>query len=180
MLEQFGDSDQRRPFPDGHGSRAAGGATQRFRGQRHPQRQQSLAAEIAAASCQTDRTTDGYRREASAHLSDDESRRWRSQPTGFGRLLGALDAFLAPSQEVAIVGDPADGTTQALLTEVRGRYLPYTVVALARPGEESMLPLLQNRGLVDGKPAAYVCENYVCRLPVTDGEALARLLDGKR
>jgi uncharacterized protein YyaL (SSP411 family) len=63
---------------------------------------------------------------------------------------------------------------------VRGRYLPHTVVALARPGEESMLPLLQNRGLVDGKPAAYVCENYVCRLPVTDGEALARLLDGKR
>jgi uncharacterized protein YyaL (SSP411 family) len=122
---------------------------------------------------------DDYRRETARILLMMKDAMAR-QPTGFGRLLGVLDAFLAPSQEVAIVGDPADGTTQALLAEVRGRYLPYTVVALARPGEESMLPLLQNRGLVDGKPAAYVCENYVCRLPVTDGEALARLLDGKR
>ena len=74
------------------------------------------------------------------------------------------------------MGDAADAATQALLAEVRRRYLPHTVVALKRPGEESMLPLLQGRDLVDSKPAAYVCENYACRLPVTDAEALAKLL----
>ncbi len=99
------------------------------------------------------------------------------QPTGFGRLLGALNEFLSPSQEIAMVGDPADAATQALLAEVRSHYLPTTVLALKQPGEESYLPLLEGRGLVDGKPAAYVCENYACKLPVTDVEALGKLLE---
>jgi uncharacterized protein YyaL (SSP411 family) len=101
------------------------------------------------------------------------------QPTGFGRLLGVLDALLQPSQEIAIVGDPADAATQALLHEVRRRYLPHTVLAFKEPDDESMLPLLQGRGLVQGKPAAYVCEHYACQLPVTTPAALAALLDGK-
>ena len=99
------------------------------------------------------------------------------QPTGFGRLLCVLDALLAPSQEVAIVGDPDDDATQALLAEVRRRYLPNTTVALRRPEQESVLPLLQGRTLVDGKPAAYVCENYACKLPVTNAGDLAVLLN---
>ena len=98
------------------------------------------------------------------------------QPTGFGRMLGVLDAYLAPSQEIAIVGDPADEATQALLRQVRKRYLPHTVLAFKRPDEKSDLPLLADRSLVDGKPAAYVCENYACRLPVNTPEELAALL----
>jgi uncharacterized protein YyaL (SSP411 family) len=99
------------------------------------------------------------------------------QPTGFGRMLTALHTLLHPSQEVAIVGDPADEATRALLVEVRQRYLPTTVLALKRPDEEAVIPLLAERGLVKGQPAAYVCENYACKLPVTAPEALAALLD---
>lgn len=98
------------------------------------------------------------------------------QPTGFGRLLSVLEALLSPSQEVVIAGDPADEATQALLTTARRPYLPHTVLALARPGEEYPLPLLQGRTLVDGQPAAYVCENYACQLPVTTAKALAKQL----
>jgi uncharacterized protein YyaL (SSP411 family) len=98
------------------------------------------------------------------------------QPTGFGRLLGVLHALLSPSQEIALVGDPDDPATQALVREVRRHYLPNAVLAFKRPGESSMLPVLEGRDLVDGKPAAYVCENYACQLPVTDAEALGRLL----
>jgi uncharacterized protein YyaL (SSP411 family) len=99
------------------------------------------------------------------------------QPTGFGRMLTALHTLLCPSQEVAIIGDPADQATRALLAEVRQRYLPVTVLALKEPDAETMLPLLAERGLVNGQPAAYVCENYACKLPVTTPEALAQLLD---
>ena len=99
------------------------------------------------------------------------------QPTGFGRLLGVLDAYLAPSQEIAIAGAREDAGTQALLREVRRHFLPHTVVALKEPEQETMLPLLQGRTPVDGKPAAYVCENYACKLPVTSAAALAALLD---
>jgi uncharacterized protein YyaL (SSP411 family) len=119
---------------------------------------------------------DAYRREAGRivlMLKDAMA----SQPTGFGRMLGVLDAYLAPSQEIAIVGDPAEEATQLLLAAVYIRYLPHTVLAFKQPDAESVLPLLQGRGLVDGRPAAYVCENYACRLPVTTPDELGRLLD---
>ena len=41
----------------------------------------------------------------------------------------------------------------------------------------SEVPLLLDRGMVEGLPTAYVCQNYVCQLPVTDTEALAKQLD---
>ena len=100
----------------------------------------------------------------------------RRAPNGFGRLLTVADACLAPSQEIVVVGEPAAAATQALLAEVRRRYLPHTVVALGRPGAKSTLPLLEGRGLVQGQPTAYVCENYACQLPVTTPEALGKLL----
>jgi uncharacterized protein YyaL (SSP411 family) len=99
------------------------------------------------------------------------------QPTGFGRLLAGLEEFLRPSQEIAIVGDLADPRTQALLAEVRRRYLPHAILAHKGPEDENPLPVLAERGLVNGQPAAYVCENYACQLPVTDAGALGRILD---
>jgi uncharacterized protein YyaL (SSP411 family) len=99
------------------------------------------------------------------------------QPTGFGRLLGVLEALLSPSQEIAIIGNLDDEATQALLAEARRHYLPNTVLAAAAPDAEALLPLLADRALVDGQPAAYVCENYACQLPVTTVDALAELLE---
>jgi uncharacterized protein YyaL (SSP411 family) len=120
---------------------------------------------------------DDYRREAlRICLSMKEA--MAQQPTGFGRLLGVLNSLLVPSQEVALVGEPADPATQALLAELHRRYLPTTVLAGKAPDAEAPLPLLEGRSLVEGKPAAYVCENYACRLPVTDPAALAALFDG--
>ena len=98
------------------------------------------------------------------------------QPTGFGRMLTALDDLLSPSQEVAVVGSLEDPRTLLLLEEVRRHYLPHTVLALKEPDSENPLPLLEGRGLVDGEPAAYVCENYACQLPVTGVEELRQLL----
>ncbi len=100
------------------------------------------------------------------------------QPTGFGRMLGALDQYLAPSQEIAIVGNAGDAATDALLRQVRRRYLPHATVAQKAPDADNPLPVFEGRTMVDGKPTAYVCENYVCRLPVTTPEELNALLDG--
>jgi uncharacterized protein YyaL (SSP411 family) len=119
---------------------------------------------------------ESYRREAlRICLSMKEA--MAQQPTGFGRLLSVLNSLLSPSREVAIVGPPDDPATRALLAEVHKRYLPTTVLAGKAPGVDAPLPLLEGRDLLDGKPAAYVCENYVCRLPVSDPAALAALLD---
>ena len=55
------------------------------------------------------------------------------------------------------------------------------VVAAMRPGDaeaEREIPLLRDRPAVDGRPAAYVCENFSCRLPVTEPAELETALDG--
>ena len=101
------------------------------------------------------------------------------QPLAFGRLLCALDLYLNPGQEIAIVGDPAAADTRALLAEVRRRYLPNSVLALAAPGDAAaseLIPLLADRGQIDGRATAYVCRNFVCNLPVNETEALAAQL----
>jgi uncharacterized protein len=101
-------------------------------------------------------------------------------PTGFGHALCALDLYLSPPREVAIVGPPADPATAALAARVWSSYRPNLVVAGGSPedAESSGIPLLAGRGLVDGRPAAYVCERFACRRPVTDPEDLAAELAG--
>jgi uncharacterized protein YyaL (SSP411 family) len=98
-------------------------------------------------------------------------------PTAFAYLLGALDRWLAPPNEIAIVGDPTDPRTRALRSVVVGRLLPSAVTLTAAEGVGAELsPLLADRPLVDGAPAAYVCEHYACQRPVTTPEDLAALL----
>jgi uncharacterized protein len=90
-------------------------------------------------------------------------------PNAFGHLLQALDFHLAPVQEVALVGDD----TTALARVVRGRFRPHLVLA---GGAADGVPLLQDRTPVNGRPAAYVCEHFACKAPVTEPEELERLL----
>ena len=99
-------------------------------------------------------------------------------PMGFGHLLGALDFELATPREVAFVGAPGDADTDALTRVLARAYLPNTIGVLGRGagGESPAIPLLADRGLVDGRPAAYVCERYACRMPVTEPAELAREL----
>jgi uncharacterized protein len=100
-------------------------------------------------------------------------------PTGFGHALGVADFALSRVREVAIVGDPTAADTGALLAEVRGRFRPNQVVALAAPGDggaAEAVPLLADRPAVDGRATAYVCEHFACQLPVTEPAALAEQL----
>ena len=97
------------------------------------------------------------------------------QPSAFGHLLCAVDDLIGPLQEIAVVGEGKDPATAALLAVVNGAYRPRIVLARVRPGDAAAqaVPLLAGRDLVDGKPAAYVCQNFVCQLPATDPEQLA-------
>ena len=93
------------------------------------------------------------------------------RPDAFAHLLRALDFELAAVKEVALIGDePAE-----LAAVVRSEYRPYLVLAGGPPGSDSP-PLLRERSAVDGKPTAYVCENFACRAPVTDAKDLAAQL----
>ncbi|HEY7281059.1 MAG TPA: thioredoxin domain-containing protein [Actinomycetota bacterium] len=88
-------------------------------------------------------------------------------PTGFGHALCALDLYLSTPREVAIVGGADDPTTRALAGQVWSSFRPNLVMA-GGPAGGAGIPLLEGRGLVDGRPAAYVCERFACRRPVVD------------
>jgi uncharacterized protein YyaL (SSP411 family) len=90
-------------------------------------------------------------------------------PSAFGHLLQALDFHLAPVREVALVGDDV----APLARTVRRRFRPHLVLA---GGVPAGVPLLEGRGSADGRAAAYVCERFACRRPVTEPEELEELL----
>ena len=82
-------------------------------------------------------------------------------PGAFGHALCALDLYLAPPREVAIVASPEDEVARAALAG----FDPNAVIAFG-PTED--VPLLAGKGYVDRKPAVYVCERFACRAPVTE------------
>ena len=97
-------------------------------------------------------------------------------PTGFAQWLSAMDLALAPVVEVAIVGAADDPARAALVWEAQRGYRPDQVVSVAPDADGSAVPLLRDRLRIDGRPTAFVCRGFVCRLPVTDPDALAVLL----
>ena len=103
----------------------------------------------------------------------------REYPMAFGEMLIGLDLYLRRPVEIAIIGDPNDDRTQAMLEVVRSPYRPLAVVALSPKNADSntMPALLRTRTLRDGAPATYVCENFVCAAPVLTADALSELLD---
>jgi uncharacterized protein YyaL (SSP411 family) len=99
-------------------------------------------------------------------------------PLGFGQWLQALAYALSKPREIAIVGDPGSDDTKALLDIVRDGHRPFQVVALGAPhAEPPAVPLLQDRGLVDGRATAYVCRAFACQAPVTEAEGLRTVLE---
>jgi uncharacterized protein YyaL (SSP411 family) len=82
-------------------------------------------------------------------------------PSAFGHALCALDLYLSPPRELAVIGSPDDDVARPVLE----RYDPNAVIAFG-PSED--VPLLAGKAAVDGRPAVYVCEHFACRAPVTD------------
>jgi uncharacterized protein YyaL (SSP411 family) len=92
-------------------------------------------------------------------------------PQSFAHLLRAIDFHLTPTKEVALIGDdPTD-----LARVVRSKHRPHLVLA-GGPDGSDLPQLLRDRPTIEGSPAAYVCESFTCKQPVSDPQTLASLL----
>ena len=103
------------------------------------------------------------------------------QPLAFGHLLCALDDFVGPMDEVAIVGEPDAQATHTLLNVLRNLYRPRMVLAQAAPDDahaQAAVPLLANRPWWMTSSTAYVCRGFVCKQPVTQPDELLLQLSG--
>ena len=100
-------------------------------------------------------------------------------PTAFAQWLVAASFAAGDSVEVAVIGDPADMATRDLLEPVWSTWRPFQVLAVASPADApaSVIDLLHDRPPIDGRPAAYVCREFVCLVPVTTA---SRLVDQLR
>ncbi len=87
----------------------------------------------------------------------------------FGRVLSAMEFHLNPIKEIVILGEKGNELERKVWRE----YLPNKIVVLAEGRSKTSIPLLSERKMIDGKPTAYVCENFVCQKPVTTVEDLA-------
>jgi uncharacterized protein YyaL (SSP411 family) len=97
-------------------------------------------------------------------------------PTGFANWLSAAHLAVEGIDELAIVGEPGDAATQALAAVASDGFRPNLVLAIADDSAASVVPLLAGRELIDGRPTAYLCRDFACRLPVTDPAALREQL----
>jgi uncharacterized protein YyaL (SSP411 family) len=93
-------------------------------------------------------------------------------PTGFANWLSAAQLAADGPVELAIAGDPADPATQALVAVAREGGRDDVAIAVAAAPASSAIPLLADRVARDGRPTAYVCRRFVCRLPVHDPDDL--------
>ncbi|MFE1575584.1 thioredoxin domain-containing protein [Streptomyces fradiae] len=99
-------------------------------------------------------------------------------PRFIGWGLAVAEALLDGPREVAVAGPAGDPDRAALHRVALRGTAPGAVVAVGEPdGEE--FPLLRDRPLVDGRPAAYVCRHFTCEAPTTDADRLARQLGAR-
>ena len=101
------------------------------------------------------------------------------------QMLVAVDLTLSNPRQIVIAGDPGAPETRALVAEVHRHFVPNKILLLAdgREGQkylEEKLEALRGMKPIEGKSAAYVCENFTCKAPVMDAKALSALLEPAR
>jgi uncharacterized protein YyaL (SSP411 family) len=107
--------------------------------------------------------------------------RWEEAPQAMPQLLCAFESALEAPRHVVLTGDPASPGFAELAAVVHGRLGPRrTLIALDAPGARAWFsarsPWLAQMGAPGGEPAAYVCEEYVCRAPARTPDELRKVL----
>jgi uncharacterized protein YyaL (SSP411 family) len=102
-----------------------------------------------------------------------------ASPLAAGQMLVALDFYLGPVQQFAVVGDRSDEETGRALAVIRNLFLPNSVVAAKSAAEDTartdLLPLLADN-TARGAVTTYICQNFTCQAPLVGVEALETAL----
>ena len=112
------------------------------------------------------------------------SQRLSEMPQSLPQMLAAYDFYLSTPKQIIIAGDAGTDSTLAMLREIYSRYLPNKIVLLADGGQGQTflaghLEIFRSFETESGESTAYICENYICKLPTTDVAVVAKLLSEK-
>lgn len=107
--------------------------------------------------------------------------RINQSPDQAAQLLVSMIFSLSKPVEIIIVGDNNNANTRLMLKKVYEKYIQGRIVILVNNDDirrkfASQLPFISSVKRVDKMTTAYICTNRTCNAPVTDPEAIDRLL----
>ena len=105
-------------------------------------------------------------------------------PTAFAQFLVGVDFALGPTKEIVIAGGADREDTKTMLDAIHERFLPRQVLILHPDdanGEEieQLAPFAKRHNSIEGKAAAYVCENHACKLPTTSVDEMISQIESE-
>jgi len=114
-------------------------------------------------------------------LLDSLSSEFSRYPAGYTQALQSTSWLLRATREIVIVGRRGETNTDEMLEIVRSKKLVQTVV-LFKPEQAAgtisrLAPFVEDMTMIDGRGAAYVCQGFSCRAPVTSVDELSAILD---
>ncbi|MGI8991351.1 MAG: thioredoxin domain-containing protein [Bryobacteraceae bacterium] len=115
-------------------------------------------------------------REAAEKALQAFAERITTMPSGVPQMLVAYGFSLAAPKQVILSGEKSSGELRQFLRVLQARFLPDTIVMLADEDLSRYNPAIQNMKPLDGRVTAYVCENFTCKLPISDPSKLDGLL----
>lgn len=99
-------------------------------------------------------------------------------PVNFSYWLCAIDFAINPRFEVAIIGDPSIDSFSSFVEILWSEYRPNVIAAISSmPPDSGCPPLLNDRQPINSSPTAFVCQNFICKIPVTDPNEFQTLLN---
>ncbi|HEV8291137.1 MAG TPA: thioredoxin domain-containing protein, partial [Tepidisphaeraceae bacterium] len=107
--------------------------------------------------------------------------RLADHPSAMPQMLSAAMFGMSHPKQIIIASKGDTPDRQAMLEEIYREYLPNKII-LGADGAEAQrflgerVTVLNDVSAIDGKATAYVCENYVCKLPTTELKDLRKML----
>jgi uncharacterized protein YyaL (SSP411 family) len=102
-----------------------------------------------------------------------------SSPTALSDMLLALDFQLDSPKEIIVVTGQSRDEARPLLAPLRTTFAPNRIFTAVVEGAQldehaAVIPLLEDKTAIGGRPTVYVCEKRVCELPASDPAVFGR------
>ena len=97
-------------------------------------------------------------------------------PVAIPQMLAACEFALGEPREIVFAGEHNSPALNALLRELRRRFVPNKVVLYADPALTAWIPGIESMTAPAGGASVYVCRNYACQLPVSEPARFAELI----
>ncbi|MFB7886031.1 thioredoxin domain-containing protein [Microbacterium sp. NPDC056057] len=91
-----------------------------------------------------------------------------AQPLAYGALLRVAAGLAGPPRQLVVVTDDARAALATAARSIRADVVPIVSTQQSLSWAEAGFELFAEKGQRDGRPTAYDCRDFACRLPVTE------------